>query len=65
MGGFPITQQNLNGNTVLHAAIFAQDPTLLKLVILEKYEPRLLENPASLGDVKGNFRQGLTKCLAI
>ena len=63
--GFPITFQNNIGNTVLHNAITIQDIKFLKLVIVEKFDQPLLENPATLGDCKGNFKQGLGKVLTM
>ena len=60
---FPLTFQNAVGNTVLHCAINAGDAKLLKLVIMESYKEGLLDHPTDLSDIKGNFKQGLTKCL--
>jgi hypothetical protein len=40
-----------------------QDPKLVKLVIIEKFEPSHLDNPTTITDIKGNFKQSIVKCL--
>lgn len=65
VGGFPITYQNLIGNTVLHNAITSQDLKFVKLVIVENFEQSMFDNLQTIQDCKGNFKQGLGKVLTI
>lgn len=51
------------GNTVLHDAILTEQLKLFKLVLVEKLNDRETLDKASLSDIKGNFKQGLAKCL--
>lgn len=63
VGGFPIGYQSLGGNTALHLAIAGGDLKMVKLVLIDKFEKALLDDPTSLSDTKGNIKQGITKCL--
>lgn len=36
---------------------------MIKLVIIEKYEPKLFENPLTIQDIKGNLKPTLSKVL--
>ena len=65
IGGFPLTYQNVIGNTVLHNAVSLQDTKLFKLVIVEKFKESMLENPTSISDVKGNLKPSLSKVLLL
>jgi len=47
----------------LHNAITVHDLKLLKVVLVEKFEPTILERPNTISDIKGNFKQGIVKCL--
>lgn len=49
---------------MLHNAITVGDVKLFKLVVLEVYSEGILDK-ATLSDIKGNYRQGLTKCLIL
>ena len=35
------------------------------MVVVENFEQKMLENPATLSDCKGNFKQGLGKVLTM
>jgi len=35
----------------------------VKLVIVEKFEPPMLDSPGTISDIKGNFKQGIAKGL--
>ena len=65
IGGFPLAYQNLIGNTVVHNAVSNQDPKLLKLVIVHKFNERLLDNPKSISDVTENLQPSLSKVLLL
>jgi ankyrin repeat protein len=64
---FPIGFQNAIGNTVLHNAIATDDPRYVKAIITEKLTEEHVQPHAAdqLADIKGNYRQGLQKCLLL
>lgn len=36
---------------------------MIKLIIIEKFEPKLLNNPNTISDIKGNFKGSTPKAL--
>ena len=62
---FPLCYQNGIGNTMLHNAITTGDLRFVKLVVTENLEDTHLIDASSLADIRGNYRQGLTKCLVL
>jgi len=49
----------------LHLAISSLNLKMIKMIIAENFEESLLASPSTLADMKGNFKQGLSKTLLL